>query len=237
MSAQKVIKLAYDPNVASWRPADVVPNNPQGFTIVEKTGMNDLAKTNSAQTPAKALVKTPPQTPSQTPVKAGTKRKYQDGPGAREKSRLCGSPIWLSVSVGSAMCPLRWDWRDNSNSTISEDIMNLKFDAEAQKSLRFLCIQNYDLLEEKRVKAYNRDLIITVAQRRMLKWVRDGSMGLDGYEARTDEEDRYVALEKPNLARDSMRRLRLDIEEMEAQLARGLSLLVLQTILELVLGI
>ncbi|RTE70126.1 hypothetical protein BHE90_015485 [Fusarium euwallaceae] len=149
-------------------------------------------------------------------------------PSQQSTARLAGAPAFLDVMLrpefetvygegpweeaiwedtlwgGDVMSPPSWAllWRDQDGHPLKREYVQLA-DGVTMKDALVRAVTEYDRNETARINAYNQQLLINAARRRIVKWAEDGSRA----NPRVDDEDRLTDsdIEKFNLAVDCVK--------------------------------
>ncbi|RTE72008.1 hypothetical protein BHE90_013584 [Fusarium euwallaceae] len=92
----------------------------------------------------------------------------------RKNVRRCSDKAYLGIIWNKTVGEPKWTWKDNSDQAANGESVNLRhgLDLYAWKDR---CLTNYDIHERRLTRIYTRDLVVTSARMRIVKWAEEGA--------------------------------------------------------------
>ncbi|KAM6523296.1 hypothetical protein FSOLCH5_003915 [Fusarium solani] len=100
----------------------------------------------------------------------------------KSKYRVIGQPIYLSLTLDLEQGWYSWFWGDLGRQFVNPKYITFSPGLDRDKARNHV-ISHYDRRKKARITAWNREVVIFLARRRIVKWARDGSTGFRYVEA------------------------------------------------------
>ncbi|RMJ07630.1 hypothetical protein CDV36_012762 [Fusarium kuroshium] len=93
------------------------------------------------------------------------------------KHRMAGKPVFLSLTLNLEAGCYGWLYRDKGKKFINPKYLAYDEGLDRSKA-RDLVVQQYDRRERARITDWNREVVLFLARRRIIKWAQEGSASM-----------------------------------------------------------